>query len=333
MGTGRRAILTSAAMLPWRQVRALAADAAAGPAASVTIAIQYGIGYLPVMVADKLGLFARPAAGAPLSVTLTRMSGATAINDALISGSIDVGAYGLPGMLIAREKTLRNLAIRGLCSLSSLPYGLYTNNPAVRTLADIGPADRIAVTAPNTPQAELLRMAARKAFGDARHFDTRMVSLPHPDATAALLAGRGISLYFATPPFSEVLDAAPAVHLVTTSREILGEEITGAMLATTGRFAARPGAADAVVSALAEADRTISADPARAAALYLESEQSRLSAAEVEAILRRMGSLFTVTPGGTMAMAAFMASQDELKSPPARWQDAFYPPVADGKGG
>ncbi len=328
--TGRRGFLAGVcAAACWRSARARA-DAAT----SVTIAIQYGVGYLPVMIADRLGLFQKQAeaAGAPIKVALTRMSGATAINDALISGSIDIGAYGLPGMLIAREKTVRNYAVRGLCSLSSLPYTLYTNVPGIHGVADIGPGERIAVTAPNTPQAELLRMAAEKVFGDAHRLDAQMVSLPHPDATVELIGGRGATLYFATPPFSQVLDGNPKIHRVTTSKEILGEEITGAMLATTGRFVGRPGIAAAVVAALTEANRIIAADPARAAALYRESEASKLTQAEVEAILRQMGSLYSVAPSGTMAMAAFMAKQGELKAPPARWQDAFYPPVSEGSG-
>jgi NitT/TauT family transport system substrate-binding protein len=328
---GRRMLLGGATGL-------LAAGSAAGPAAAettpVTIAIQYGVGYLGVVIADQLGLFVAhmKAAGIDGSVELKRMSGATAINDALISNSIDIGAYGLPGMLIAREKTLHNYKVLGLCSLSTLPYGLYTNVPGIKSVADIGPNERIAVSAPNTPQAELLRMAAEKAFGDAHKLDPQMVSLPHPDATIALMGGHSVSLYFASPPFTEVLDAAPGVHLVTNSKAILGEEITGGMLATTGKFAERPGLAKAIVDALTEANGIIARDPARAATIYLQSERVKLTQAEVEALLRKLGSQFTVAPSGTMAMATFMAKQGELKSPPARWQDAFFPPVNAGMG-
>lgn len=221
-------------------------------ATSVTIAIQYGIGYLSVTIADWLGLFVAHAEAADLdaTVTLICISGATAINDALISGSIDIGAYGLPGVLIACEKTLRNYGVRGLCSLSALPYGLYTNVPGIKSVSDIGPDDRIAVTASNTSQAELLRMASEKAFGDAHKLDTRMVSLPHPDATIALMTSRSVTLYFATPPFSEALEQAPGIHLVTSSKEIIGEEVAGAVLGTTAKVAAKPGLTKAVVDAL-----------------------------------------------------------------------------------
>ena len=51
------------------------------------------------MIADKLGLFRKHAGATGLDsgFALVRMSGATAINEALISGSIDIGTYGYLG--------------------------------------------------------------------------------------------------------------------------------------------------------------------------------------------------------------------------------------------
>ena len=66
----------------------------------VTLAIQYGYAYLPVTVADKLGMFRQQAKahGHPdADFEIKRISGAPAINDALISGNVDIGGYGLSG--------------------------------------------------------------------------------------------------------------------------------------------------------------------------------------------------------------------------------------------
>src|ERR1700687_2084963 len=74
----------------------------------VHIGIQYGLIYLPVVVADAQGFFAVEAkkAGLPdLKVTVQRFSGSPAITDAVLSGNIDVGGFGTPGLLIACEKT------------------------------------------------------------------------------------------------------------------------------------------------------------------------------------------------------------------------------------
>src|ERR1700730_17184840 len=58
----------------------------------VRIGIQYGLIYLPVVVADAQGFFAIEAkkAGLPdLKVTVQRFSGSPALTDAVLSGNID----------------------------------------------------------------------------------------------------------------------------------------------------------------------------------------------------------------------------------------------------
>src|SRR6185503_2839668 len=112
----RRAVVAGAAAF----AAARSAPVRAAGDKSVTIALQYGYAYLPVVMADRLGLFARHLAAAGASevpVKIQKISGAPAINDALISGSVDIGAYGLPGMLIAAEKTRGSIDIRGLAAL------------------------------------------------------------------------------------------------------------------------------------------------------------------------------------------------------------------------
>jgi NitT/TauT family transport system substrate-binding protein len=82
----------------------------------VRIGIQYGLIYLPVVVADAQGYFAEEAkkAGLPdLKIAIQRFSGSPAITDAVLSGNIDVGAFGTPGLLIAWEKTKGHLDVAG----------------------------------------------------------------------------------------------------------------------------------------------------------------------------------------------------------------------------
>src|SRR5258708_24383472 len=110
-------------------------------------------------------------------------------------------------------------------------------------------------------------MAAEKVFGDYKRLDANFVSLPHPDATTALLAGSAISGYFATPPFSQILAKDSRIHPVLTSFEILGgKEGTGAGFGGSQRFVnANPKAAQALFLAIEHPMNLISADPRQAA--------------------------------------------------------------------
>lgn len=303
---------------------------------TVNIAIQYGFGYLPIMVASDLGLFGKHAVlkgEKDATFAITRLSGSPASIDALLGGRVDFCAPGLPAALILFDKTRASMKIKALTSITCTPYSLYTNNPAIKSLADFGPDDRIAVTAGNSPQAILLRIAAGKQLGNVDAFNTRMISLPHPDAVVALTAGKTIAGYFSTPPFSGFLAKDSQVHKILTSTDILGSSPTGAVLAAKGDFvAANPAIADAIVAALDEANAIIASDPRKAAEIYLKQESSKLTLDEVEALVRDPGMVFSVAPNAVMAYADFLYSQGDIKAPLAKWQDAFFPNIDGRKG-
>src|SRR6267143_1264806 len=83
--------------------------------------------------------------------------------------------------LVARLAVALCIVI-GLAGLALTAYVLDTNKPAITSLRDFGPQDKIALPASNSPQAILLQMAAEKVFGDYKKLDANFVSLPHPDA-------------------------------------------------------------------------------------------------------------------------------------------------------
>jgi NitT/TauT family transport system substrate-binding protein len=295
------------------------------------IGLQYGFIYLPIEIARSEGFIEKRAQELGLgkvAVTLRRFSGTPAMNDALLSDSIDFGALGLPGLLIVWEKTRGRLAVKGLAGMPLNAFFLYTNKPAIRSLADFTEQDRIAVPAPNSGQGILLEMAAEKLFGPGQYgrADKLMISLPHPDATAALLAGGTIAGYFAVPPYSQLLARDSRIHLVTTSKEIFGGfEASGAGLAGSQRFVdTNPLLSRALLLGLE--------DPRRAAEIYLAAEPAKLSLDEVVEILRDGSTIPQVAPQGVMALAGFMAKTGMLKTPPQSWKDVFFPLIHDREG-
>lgn len=314
----------------------LALPARAQAKKTVTIAIQFGTSHLATTVADKLSLFAKHAKENGIGDTafaVQRVSGSPAINDGIFSGNLDVGAYGPTALLAAWLKTRGSFDIKGVAACNEAVLTLYTNDPAVKSVTDIKPEMRIAVTATTAPQAILLRMAAEKAFGpgQAGRFDKQMVVLPHPDATAALISKAAIQLYVAAPPFISTLEASGRCFKVVDGNDIIGRPYSGALLGATSKFAsANPAAVATIVAGLREAMALIKADPAQAAKLYMEVEKTALSPAEVEAAIK--AQTFTVEPQGMMAFAGFMQRNGELKEAPSTWQDIMFPPVSQGQG-
>lgn len=304
----------------------------------VRIGLQYGFIYLPIIVAEAEGLIQTRAAelgAGEIKVTLQRFSGTPAMNEALLSGNIDFGALGLPGLLIIWDKTRGRQNIKGLAGMPLNAFFLYANKPTIRSIGDFGEQDRIAVPAPNSGQGILLRMAMEKRYGPGQYTraDRLMVTLPHPDALAALLAGT-ISGYFSVPPYSQILAKDGRVHLVATSKEIFGGfEASGAGLGGSQRFVdANPLVSRAVLMGLEDANRLINDKPDRAAAIYLKAEPSPLGGREVKEILRDGSNIFQVAPRGTMAFAEFMARTGMLQNSPRTWKDVFFPFIHDRAG-
>jgi len=197
-------------------------------AETVRIARQFGISYLPLVLMQEAGLLEQEGRvrGLDLTVDWISFTGGPPINDALISGSIDLAAGGVGPMLTLWGRTRANLRVKGIAALCSMPIWLNTNNPAVRTIADFTERDRIALPGVKVSiQAVVLQMAALQAFGTGQQnrLDPLTVSMGHPDGQAALLGARTeITAHFTAAPYMYAEAASPEVHRVLDSYDVLG---------------------------------------------------------------------------------------------------------------
>ncbi|MET5020420.1 ABC transporter substrate-binding protein, partial [Burkholderia pseudomallei] len=80
-------------------------------------------------------------------VDWVKLSGGAAINDALLSGSIDIAGEGVVPLLTIWDRTRGRKNVKGVASLGNMPYYLVSNDPRVKTIADITARERIAVPA------------------------------------------------------------------------------------------------------------------------------------------------------------------------------------------
>ena len=183
--------------------------AAVAQVPEIRLAKQYSMGYLQLNVIEHQKLIEKHAKllGIPeVKVTWELFNGPAAVNDALLSGNIDIASGGVPGLLVLWAKTKGTpQEVRGVSALSSQPFLLNSRNPDVKTIKDFTASDRIAVPAVKVSvQAIMLQMAAAKAFGEKEFakLDAQTVSMSPPDATIALLGGKSeVTAAFSVPPF------------------------------------------------------------------------------------------------------------------------------------
>jgi NitT/TauT family transport system substrate-binding protein len=267
----------------------------------------------------------------------TTLGNNTAVNEALLSGSVDVITNGPPGFLIfwARTKGTKN-EIRGIAPLLSQSSWLNTRDPNVKSIRDFTEKDRIALSAIKTSgPAILLQMAAAKEFGEKEYarLDPLTVSLPHPEGMNLLLTGKTeVTAHFTAPPYQNIEAKKPGIHTILTSEDVMGGPSTFNLLFTTTKFEQdHPKAVEALVKALGEAQSFIKDHKGEAADIYLAASGGS-NKADVLELLNDPGIQYTLTPQKMMTYATFMTRIGTLKATPQNWKDLFFPYIFDQPG-
>ncbi|HCL4064829.1 TPA: ABC transporter substrate-binding protein [Pseudomonas aeruginosa] len=296
----------------------------------IRIAEQFGIVYLLLNVVRDQRLIEKhgQAEGLQIKVDWTQLSGGAAVNDALLSGAIDIAGAGVGPLLTIWDRTRGRQNVKAVASLGNLPYYLLSNDPRVRSIADFGAGDRIAVPAVGVSvQSRFLQYAAAKQWGDKQfdRLDKYTVALPHPDATAALVAG-GTELtgHFSNPPFQDQALANPKVHVVLDSYELLGPNSPTVLFATEKFRQDNPKTYRAFVEALKEAAAFAQNDKAAAADTYIRVTGAKIDRAALLKIIANPQVEFSVTPKNTYPLAEFLYRVGAIRNKPASWQDYFF---------
>jgi NitT/TauT family transport system substrate-binding protein len=305
----------------------------------ITVAQQYGVSFLPLMVMERQGLVEKHATKAGLSglkVVWAKVAGPSVMNDGLIANAIHFAAQGAPSLITLWDKT--HGQIKAVSAITTYPLYLVTRDPDVKTIKDFSAKDKIAVPSVKiSTQAIMLQMAAAKAFGekDFTRLDPLTISLSHPDATLAFIGNTaGVNAHFSTSPFYEQEIKVPGAHLVTTSYEILGGPATALVITASAKFRdANPKAFKAFFDALSEAIDTVNKDKRAAAKLYLEvARDTKNSVEDILATISDKDYAFTLQPQKVFATAQFMAKIGAIKQAPASIGDLFFPEIGALKG-
>jgi ABC-type nitrate/sulfonate/bicarbonate transport system substrate-binding protein len=122
----------------WRPASAWApawSPAAAAPTVAhaegkIRIAEQFGIVYLLLNVVRDQQLIEKHGKqqGIDIKVDWTQLSGGAAINDALLSGSVDIAGAGVGPLLTIWDRTKGRQNVKAVASLGNFPYYLVSSN-------------------------------------------------------------------------------------------------------------------------------------------------------------------------------------------------------------
>jgi NitT/TauT family transport system substrate-binding protein len=322
------------AMAAWAWLAAATGAAAQVP--EIRFARQFSMGYLQFNLMEKHALVEKhaKAAGIPeVKITWAVFNSPAAMNDALLSGSVDIVSGGVPGLLTIWARTLGTpIAVKGIAAFTSQPILLNTRNPNVKTIADFTDQDKIALPAVKVSvQAMMLQMAAAKLWGQANFakLDSITVGMSPPDATIAMLSGAGdITSNFSVPPFQYQQLEQPGIHTVLNSYDVFGGPNTFTVAWTSSQFRDKnPALYKALVTAFQDATEMLNKDVTEAAQSWLDSQKSKLTVEKVTEIASGKQVKWTMVPENTVKYAEFMHAVGSIKAMPSSWKDLFFPEI------
>lgn len=301
---------------------------------NVRLAKQPGMGYLPLMVMEHEKLFEKHAkqAGVEITTEWLKFTGGAAMNEALLSGNLDIASGGIPPLLTIWSKTKNNYKVKGIASISSHPQFLLTTNPKVKKLADFSAVDKIALPAVKiSNQAVMIQMAAIKQMGEAKAFavDPYTVSMGHGDAMAAMLGG-AIDAHFSQSPFQDIELRDPKVHIVLNSYDAVGGPYPIAVAYATDRFFKdHPKLLKAFVDALKEAQGMIRSNINYAADVWIKMDVKKFTKDEALGILKNPKISWDAAPQNTLTFLKHMNKVGLVERTTKDWRDVYFPAIHD----
>ncbi|MHA1222972.1 MAG: ABC transporter substrate-binding protein [Candidatus Heimdallarchaeaceae archaeon] len=288
-------------------------------ASEMSIAMQFGLGYAPIMVIKKMNLIEKYAPGT--KIRWTQLGSGAAINEALIAGKLDIGCMGVGPFLIGLDKGAPWKMASGLVVQ---PLGLQVNDPDIKSLKDIKPGQKIALPAPGSIQHILLAMAAEKELGNPRALDSNLVAMAHPDGARALISGTGgIVGHFTSPPYIFEEIKAENVHQIVDAFKAFGGTYTFLVVVATEKFHNNnPALYAAFIQALNEAIHLLNYNTKEMAELL--APEFGLDKDTVYEYMTWKGTNYTSTPYGIIGFAEFMKKVGYIRNVPESYDEIAW---------
>ena len=286
---------------------------------TITIAYQQSIGFAPLMVMKEKGLLENNYDG-ELNVDLKLMKGGAEINEALISGALDVGVVGVP---VAIKGVLAGSPYKIAGAMCAQPYLLLTNKPEIQTLADITSEDQIAAINLNSQNHILLEMACKKILGDPHALDGNVAALSNSEGYTSMLSG-AVSCHLVSSPicFMELESQDADIHEIEIGPDIWPPENTAIVTIVRNSLHDNEKLYGAFMTAMDEAMQFINENPEETAEIV--SQYFDASAEEILKWMQDPRYCFDQELHGVMEMADFMIEIGLLDEGPSSIDEIAY---------
>jgi NitT/TauT family transport system substrate-binding protein len=283
----------------------------------MAIAYQPGIGYAQLLIIKQEGWLEEDLPETEIS--WQQLSSGAAIRDGMLAGDINVGSGGVGPFLVGYDG---GVDWKLLSALNEMDLWLMAMDPEYQSLNDFQDGGKIAMPAPDSIQAVILRRGAQEQLGDAKALDSNIVALGHPDGLQALLSGQ-IAGHLTSPPF-QFQEQDQGAHRVLSSFDLFGPHTFNSVFVRQNYHDDNPEAMEALYSDIQRATELIQDDPDAAAEDLSAESEDETSPEDFKRFISEEGVTYTTEPRGFIEFAEFMQQSGLIKNVPESESDLVF---------
>jgi NitT/TauT family transport system substrate-binding protein len=293
---------------------------------NVAIAYQPSINYAPLMLVKYKETLEEQFPN--INFQWKALAKASAIQEKMLANQLQVGAGDIETFLVGWDK---GVGWKLLASLNHTDYWLVVKDPNINSLKDFKPGMKIGLSARDSIQAILLRLAAQKELGNPIALDKSIVEIPPNLGLQALQRGE-IAGHFTTPPF-QFQEVEKGGRVIFKSTDILvGKTSTANLFMTEGFYQQYPDFAKALYAAVSQATINLNEKPNEAAKVLENEGRSKVSRKQFKKWITNEALSYSLVPKGFLKQGQLMREAGILNKEPKSIEELILPTL-HGVGG
>lgn len=293
-----------------------------GDPSELALAIQPGMSYAPLIIIRDKGWLEDELPDT--EITWQVLDSGSAIRDGMVAGDLHVGAGGIGPFLVGRDAGIDWKLLSGL---NEMDLWLMAEDSGISGLDDFESGDKIAMPAPDSIQAVVLKKGAEEELGDAAALDDSIVAMDHPTGLQALLSGQ-IAGHLTSPPF-QFDEEKEGAQPILTSYELFGEHTFNSVFVQQEFYDDNSEAMETLNDLIGQAIDLINNEPQEAAEILAEDSGGKPDAATYEDYLGREGVAYTQEVSGYETFGEFMAEIGLIEESPGAESEYSFPTISN----
>jgi NitT/TauT family transport system substrate-binding protein len=287
-----------------------------GAGDNMTIAYQPGIGYAQLLIIKQEGWLEEDLP--ETEVAWEQLTTGAAVREGMLAGDIQVGSGGTGPFLVGYSS---DVDWKVLSALNEMDLWLMVVDEQIQDLGDFGDGS-IAVPAPDSMQAVVLRKGAQEQLGDASALDDNLVELAHPDGLQALLNGE-VSGHLTSPPF-QFQEQDEGARPILKSFDLLGPQTFINVFVLQDYHDDNPEAMEVLYSNIQKATELLENDPDRAAEILSEESGGETTAEDFRRFITEEGVTYTTQPNGFIEFGKVMQELGMIDKVPGSQEEIVF---------